>query len=302
MVSVLLEPTLFVAIPLLELGPYDRRHRDRDLSPLLGVSDEGGPCDRSCVKVVILAGGQGSRLLEETRHRPKPLVPIGDRPILWHIMNHYSHFGFKDFVVALGHGGSAIKSYFEQELRLQGDLKLDFSAATIKRLDSETVDWNVELIETGKSTPTGGRLMQLRERLSETFFLTWSDGLSNIDISELLAFHRSHGKLATVTAVRPPARFGRLELDGDTVTDFDEKPADEGGWINGAYFVLEPEALDAIDDSESSWEEGGMKELARRGDMRAFRHHGFWQCMDTLKEKQLLQKLWSERDCPWRLG
>lgn len=254
------------------------------------------------MKVVVLAGGQGSRLLEETRHRPKPLVTIGERPILWHIMNHYAHFGFKDFVVAVGHGGTAIKNYFEQELRLQGDLKLDFSTGTVERLNKKTVSWSVELVETGKSTPTGGRLRQLRKRLSETFFLTWSDGLSNVDISKLLDFHRAHGKLATVTAVRPPARFGRLDLDEDTVTEFEEKPADEGGWINGAYFVLEPEALDIIPDDESSWEEGGMKELTRRGEMKAYRHHGFWQCMDTLKEKLLLQQLWSDPDCPWRLG
>jgi glucose-1-phosphate cytidylyltransferase len=291
-----------MAPPLLELGSHGGRHHHWSFPALLGVSDGVGPEDRSGVKVVVLAGGQGSRLLEETRHRPKPLVAIGERPILWHVMNHYAHFGFRDFMVAVGYGGTAIKNYFEQELRLQGDLKLDFSTGTVERINKKTVDWSVEFVETGKSTPTGGRLRQLRKRLSKTFFLTWSDGLSNIDISKLLDFHRTHGKLATVTAVRPPARFGRLDLDGDTVTEFAEKPADEGGWINGAYFVLEPEALDIIRDDESSWEESAMRELARRGEMKAYRHHGFWQCMDTLKEKLMLQQLWSDPDCPWRLG
>ena len=234
------------------------------------------------MKVAILAGGTGTRLAEETEAKPKPMVEIGDRPILWHVMMHYSHHGFSHFVIALGYKGEVIREYIS-ERRGCGP------------------SWSVELIDTGASTQTGGRTKRLAAHLGEgTFMLTYGDGLSNVDLRELLAFHRSHGKLATLTAVHPPARFGHLRLDGNQVAEFAEKPRITDRWINGAFFVVEPEVLDYIDGDDTQWEREPLERLAREGQLMAYRHASFWQCMDTVHEKRLLEELWLSGGAPWK--
>ena len=231
------------------------------------------------MKTVILAGGAGSRLADETRSRPKPMVEIGGRPILWHIMRHYVHFGFEDFVIALGYKGEMIAEYVESH-----------------------VDWAVQTIETGLSTANGGRIKRLAPLLgNRTFMMTWGDGLSDVDLRDLVDFHTSHGKLATLTAVRPPARFGHLDLAGDRVRDFREKPPASEGWINGAFFVLEPGMFEYIEGDHSEWERESLERLAADGELMAYRHGAFWQCMDTLGDKQFLEELWTGGNPPWRL-
>lgn len=254
------------------------------------------------MKVAILAGGVGSRLAEETEVKPKPMVTIGGYPILWHIMKHYAHFGFKDFVVALGHKGEVIKKYVTDYCSLNGNLKVDLhNGSVIRNGGGSRPDWRIELIETGIETPTGGRIKRLAPYIgSETFMLTWGDGVSNVNLHELLAFHRAHGKLATLTAVRPPARFGHLEIDGSSVMSFSEKPQTSEGWINGAFFVLEPGALDYIDGDDTQWERAPLERLARDGQLMAYLHTSFWQCMDTLRDKKLLEELWDSGKAPWK--
>ena len=253
------------------------------------------------MKVVILAGGAGTRLAEETEIRPKPMVEIGGRPILWHIMKHYEHYGFDDFVVALGYKGEAIKKYFIDYHSLNSNLKIDLQAGTVERATVERLTWSVELVDTGISTQTGGRLKRLAPIVNkQRFMLTWGDGLSNVNLDELLAFHEAHGKLATITAVRPAARYGCMKFDGDQVIEFIEKPQLGEGWINGAFFVLEPEVLDYIDGDLMQWEKEPLETLARDGQLVAFKHSGFWQCMDTLREKYILERMWRNDDCPWR--
>jgi glucose-1-phosphate cytidylyltransferase len=252
------------------------------------------------MKVAILAGGIGSRLAEETETKPKPMVEIGGRPILWHIMKLYAHQGFDDFVIALGYRGELIKRYMLEYVPLQGDLsiKLQDGSYQVHGTDPET--WSVDLVDTGQATATGGRIKRLAPWLSSgTFMLTWGDGVADIDLHELLAFHRAHGKLATLTAVRPPARFGHLELDGEVVNEFSEKPQTGEGWINGAFFVLEPEVLEYIDGDATAWEREPLERLAKEGQLRAYRHHSFWQCMDTLRDRKLLEDLWQSGDAPW---
>jgi glucose-1-phosphate cytidylyltransferase len=254
------------------------------------------------MKVAILAGGAGTRLVEETARIPKPMVEIGGRPILWHIMKHYSAQGYGEFVIALGYKGEAIKQYMLDYASLEGDLTVDLQHGRSTRHDPNgTPDWTVDLIETGDRTNTGGRIKRLGPHLGDTtFMLTWGDGLSNVDLEQLLAFHRSHGKLATVTAVRPPARFGHLEFEGDRVKEFSEKPQTAEGWINGAFYVLEPGALDYIDGDSTQWERQPMERLAREGQLMAYKHEGFWQCMDTLRDKVRLQRIWDSGDVPWK--
>jgi glucose-1-phosphate cytidylyltransferase len=257
------------------------------------------------MKVAILAGGLGSRLAEETEVRPKPMVEIGGRPIVWHIMKHYAHYGFRDFVIALGYKAEYVKRYFvEYTYYSDTNLRVDLGKGSVmvdQNGTTEREDWTVQMIETGFMTATGGRIKRLSPHLGEgTFMLTWGDGVSDLDLSELLEFHRAHGKLATVTAVRPPARFGRLDLDGDVVTQFSEKPLEEG-WINGAFFVLEPEAIDYIEGDDSQWEREPLERLAKDGQLMAFRHESFWQCMDTLRDKKLLEDLWEGGAPPWRV-
>jgi glucose-1-phosphate cytidylyltransferase len=254
------------------------------------------------VKVAILAGGVGTRLAEETEVKPKPMVEIGGRPLLWHIMMHYFRYGYKDFVVALGYRGEVIKKYMVDYASLHSDLTVKLRSGRVTRHQNHTPDWTVELVDTGRWTNTGGRIRRLAPYLGDrTFMLTWGDGVSNVNLDALLAFHRGHGKLATVTAVRPTARFGHLEFDGDRVAEFSEKPQTREGWINGAFFALEPGVFDYVDGDETQWEREPMERLARDGQLMAYRHPDFWQCMDTLRDKRQLEQLWREGQAPWRV-
>jgi glucose-1-phosphate cytidylyltransferase len=253
------------------------------------------------MKVAILAGGVGSRLSEETYVKPKAMVEIGSRPILWHIMKHYSTFGFNDFVIALGYKGEYIKKYFVDYCSLESNLTVNVGSGAVTRHSGYDSNWNVELINTGVATLTGGRIKRLAPSIGKgTFMLTWGDGVSNVDLNKLLEFHRSHGKLATVTAVHPPARFGHMTFKGDQVIEFSEKPQAAEGWINGAFFVLEPQVFDYIDGDETQWEREPMERLSGEGQLMAYRHPGFWQCMDTLRDKVLLDSLWQNGDAPWK--
>jgi glucose-1-phosphate cytidylyltransferase len=252
------------------------------------------------MKVAILAGGKGSRLAEETEIRPKPMVEIGGKPLLWHIMKHYAAYGLKDFVIALGYKGDYIKKYMVDFCSLNGNLKVDLQNGKVAVHGRSNLDWTVELIDTGMETQTGGRIKRLTPFVGdETFMLTWGDGVSNVDLNRLLAFHRAHGKLATVTAVRPSARYGRIKFDGDRISEFVEKPQLEEGWINGAFFVLEPQVLDYIEGDPTQWEREPMERLASEGQLMGYRHDGFWQCMDTLREKHILEELWAG-GAPWK--
>lgn len=254
------------------------------------------------MKVAILAGGFGSRLAEETEVKPKPMVEIGGRPIMWHIMMHYAHYGFKDFVIALGYKGEVIKKYMVDYCSLQSNLTVNLKNGQVTVHDGPKQDWTVELIDTGMRTQTGGRIKRLVPHLGdETFMLTWGDGLSDVDLRQLLDFHRSHGRLATVTAVRPPARYGYMKFHGDTVVEFAEKPQIAEGWINGAFFVLEPGVFDYIEGDDTVWEREPLERLAEDGQLMAFRHESFWQCMDTLREKYLLESFWQSGKAPWKI-
>lgn len=254
------------------------------------------------MNVVILAGGVGSRLAEETEVRPKPMVEIGSEPILWHILRGYARYGHSDFYIALGHKGEFVKRYFLDHHRLHGSISLDLATGQTESKEEIREKWRVHLIETGSTTKTGGRLKRLEPYLREggTFMLTYGDGVSNVDLDALLAFHRRVGCQATITAVRPPARFGGITCDGDRVAVFSEKPQIGEGWINGGFMVLEPDVLDLLSDDTSVLEVHLLEELARRGQLAAFRHEGFWQCMDVLREKQLLERLWNEGRAPWK--
>lgn len=254
------------------------------------------------MKVGILAGGFGTRLAEETEIKPKPMVEIGGRPILWHIMMIYAHFGFNDFVIALGYKGEIIKKHMVDYCALSSNLTVNLQSGEIAVHDGHKPDWTVQLIDTGLKTQTGGRIKRLAPYVGDgTFMLTWGDGVSDIDLLDLLAFHHSHGKLATLTAVRPPARYGHLELDGHVVSDFSEKSQTQEGWINGAFFVLEPAVFDYIEGDHTQWEKEPLEALARDGQLMAYRHTSFWQCMDTLREKYILQRLWDSGKAPWAL-
>jgi glucose-1-phosphate cytidylyltransferase len=254
------------------------------------------------VKVGILAGGGGTRLAEETDSRPKPMVEIGGKPILWHIMMHYAHYGFKDFAIALGYKGEMIKRYMLDYCALNANLSVHLGSGSVERDGAPADDWNVDLIDTGQETMTGGRIKRLKDYLGDsTFMLTWGDGVSDVNLHDLLKFHRAHGRLATVTAVRPPARFGRLDMVGDQVVDFAEKPQLSEGWINGAFFVLEPAVFDYIDGDATQWEKEPLERLAADGELMAYKHSGFWQCMDTLRDKRLLESLWADGNAPWKI-
>lgn len=254
------------------------------------------------MKVVILAGGKGTRLSEETIVKPKPLVEIGNKPILWHIMMHYSFYKFSDFIIALGYKGDLIKKYFIDYLSLNNNLTVDFSERKITPHDKLELNWKVELIDTGIDTLTGGRIKRLAPYIgNETFMLTWGDGVSNVNLSKLLQFHKSHGKLATMTAVRPTARYGHLEIEGDQIIDFSEKPQTKEGWINGAFFVLEAKVFDYIEGDDTQWEKEPLETLAREGQLMAFKHESFWQCMDTLREKYILNEMWKNKRAPWKI-
>lgn len=257
---------------------------------------------KNTMKVAILAGGVGSRLSEETVIKPKPMVEIGGRPILWHIMMHYSHYGYKNFVIALGYKGEVIKKYMVDYCSLNSDLTVQLNTGEVKLHSEVTTDWTVDLIDTGIATLTGGRIKRLAPHLgNETFMLTWGDGVADVDLDALLKFHRSHGRLVTLTAVHPPARFGHLEVDGERIAEFSEKPQTREGWINGAFFVAEPGVMDYIEGDDTQWERGPLERLAKDGQLMAFRHSSFWQCMDTLRDKVLLEELWQTGKAPWKL-
>lgn len=253
------------------------------------------------MKVVILAGGLGTRLTEETELKPKPMVEIGGRPILWHIMKHYAHHGCKEFFIALGYRGEIVKRFFLDYSSLSGSMTVDLSQGLVNTHENDCEDWLVHLKDTGNETNTGGRVKRLAPWLSDgTFMLTYGDGVSNIDLAKLLEFHRSHGRLATVTAVRPPARFGGLIFSGDLVTEFTEKPQIGEGWINGGFMVFEPAVLDYLEDDDSSLEADALEKLAADKQLVAFRHEAFWQCMDTMREVRLLEDLWRSNSAPWK--
>jgi len=253
-------------------------------------------------KVVILAGGMGTRLSEQTEIRPKPMVEVGGRPLLWHLMKNFASFGFDEFVVALGYKGDFIKRWFMEYHELTGSKTVRLKDGAVTKHASEHCDdWTVHLMETGLETLTGGRVKRLSGLLSDgTFMLTYGDGLSNVDVKKLLAFHRAHGKLATVTAVRPPARFGGLVFEGDRVKEFTEKPQIGEGWINGGFMVFEPGVLRYLNGDQSVLERDGLEGLARDGQLMAYRHEDFWQCVDTIRELRLLENLWEGGKPPWK--
>ena len=255
------------------------------------------------MKVAILAGGVGTRLEEETIVRPKPMVEIGGMPILWHIMKHYSHYNYKDFVIALGYKGVYIKKYFTDFCTLQSNLTVNIQNGHVHRHNNDYhPKWTIDLIDTGLATMTGGRIKRLKPYIdNQTFMLTWGDGVSDINIHKLLEFHHSHGKLATLTAARPTARYGHLELKGDRVEEFSEKPQTKEGWINGAFFVLEPEVFEYIEGDDTQWEKEPLENLAKDNQLMAYRHSSFWQCMDTLREKHILETYWNSGNAPWKI-
>jgi glucose-1-phosphate cytidylyltransferase len=253
------------------------------------------------MKAVILAGGLGTRISEESHLRPKPMIEIGSRPILWHIMKIYSLHGINDFVICLGYKGYVIKEYFANYFLHMSDVTFDMANNSMQVHERYAEPWRVTLVDTGQDTLTGGRLKRVRDYIGEeTFCFTYGDGVSDLDIGKLLAFHRSHGKLATVTAIQPPGRYGALNLEDRAVTSFQEKPAGDGAWINGGFFVLEPAVLDYIGGDQTSWESEPLQRLAHDRQLMAFFHSGFWQAMDTLRDKNHLEALW-EANPPWKL-
>jgi glucose-1-phosphate cytidylyltransferase len=254
------------------------------------------------MKAVILAGGLGTRISEESHLRPKPMIEIGGKPIIWHIMKIYSSHGVNEFVICLGYRGYMIKEYFANYFLHMSDVTIDMARNEMQVHQKGAEPWCVTLVETGESTMTGGRLKRAREHIGgEDFFLTYGDGVSDVDITSSLAFHREHGGLATVTAVQPQARYGALVMDKSRVTSFVEKPPDENGLINGGFFVLSPNVIDYIDSDDTSWERAPMERLASEGQMHAFVHSGFWQPMDTLRDKNLLEDLWRAGAAPWKI-
>jgi glucose-1-phosphate cytidylyltransferase len=255
------------------------------------------------VKAVILAGGRGTRLAEETTLRPKPMVEIGGRPILWHIMKTYAAHGVTDFVICLGYKGWQIKEYFLNYRLHSSDISVDLATGRVEVLRPSAEPWRVTLVDTGEDTMTGGRLKRVAPHLvgEDAFCMTYGDGVGNVDITALIAFHRAHGRLATVTAVTPPGRFGALSRQGDRVDAFMEKPPGDGGTINGGYFVLSPRVLDLVEGDATTWENEPLAALARDGELRAYDHRGFWQPMDTLRDREQLERLWAAGTAPWRV-
>ncbi len=254
------------------------------------------------MKVALLCGGLGTRLKEETEYRPKPMVEVGGYPILWHIMNIYGSHGFENFVLALGYKGRCIKEFFLNYYNDTSDLTIDLASGHVEAVKRCKRNWRVSLIDTGALSLTGGRLLRLKPQLCDgTFMLTYGDGVADVDITRLVEFHRSHGKIATVTAVRPAARFGGIQFDGDRVEEFKEKPQTGEGWINGGFFVFEPKIFDYLSDGDETVLEGSpLERLAQEGELMAYRHEGFWQCMDTVRDRDTLEKLWSSGEACWK--
>jgi glucose-1-phosphate cytidylyltransferase len=254
------------------------------------------------LKTIILSGGLGTRLAEQTDVRPKPMVEIGGRPILWHIMNLYAYYDFSEFLIALGYKGEIIKDYFLNYYYMRNDISVHLASGQTDVHDGAREDWTVHLIDTGLHSHTGGRVRRLRPWIGDkTFMMTYGDGVADVDIRRLVQFHRSHGKLATITAVRPAARFGGLTFESDQVTRFVEKPRIGEGWVNGGFFVLEPEVLEYLRDDETAFEGEPLEELARDGQLMAYRHEGFWQCMDTLRDVRMLEQIWQSGEVPWKV-
>jgi glucose-1-phosphate cytidylyltransferase len=255
------------------------------------------------MKVVILAGGYGTRLSEETVNIPKPMVEIGGKPILWHIMKIYSHYGYNDFIICLGYKGYIIKEYFMNYFMHMSDITVDLSNGGIKVHNSKAENWRVTLVDTGLDTMTGGRIKRIKDHLNgERFMLTYGDGVGDVNINSLIKFHESHGKLATMTAVQPSGRFGALRInDEKKVESFVEKPAGDGAWINGGFFVLEPQVIDYIKDDNSIWEREPLENLTKESQLFAYKHEGFWKPMDTLRDKIELERLWSTKEAPWKV-
>jgi len=255
------------------------------------------------MKAVILAGGLGTRISEETHLRPKPMIEIGGRPMLWHIMKLYSAHGINDFVICCGYKGYVIKEYFANYFLHMSDVTFDMANNQMEVHRRKAEPWRVTLVDTGENTMTGGRLKRVQEYVQneDAFCFTYGDGLSNVDITASIEFHRSHGKQATITAVLPPGRYGALMRNGTSVQGFTEKPRGESGWINGGFFVLSPKTLKLIDDDSSTWEGKPLETLAHSGQLQTFEHTGFWQAMDTLREKNLLEDLWNNNDAPWKI-
>ena len=254
------------------------------------------------MKVVILAGGLGTRLVEETEVRPKPMVEVGGYPILWHIMKHYAHYGYTEFFIALGYKGDMIKRYFLDYFSVSSNLTVALRHGAVQVIDGRYEDWTVHLIDTGLATNTGGRVKRLLPWLGdEPFMVTYGDGVCNADLGALVSFHRNHGRTATVTAVRPPARYGGLIFDDDMVSSFTEKPQSGEGWINGGFLVFEPGVFRYLDDDESSLEIDALERLAADRQLAAYRHTDFWQCMDTLRDKRRLEEAWQAGRAPWKV-
>ncbi|WP_265920077.1 glucose-1-phosphate cytidylyltransferase [Cupriavidus nantongensis] len=253
------------------------------------------------MKAVILAGGLGTRISEESHLRPKPMIEIGGKPVLWHIMKIYSHYGINDFVICLGYKGYVVKEYFANYFLHMSDVTFDLKHNRMEVHQRHAEPWRVTLVDTGEHTMTGGRMKRVRQYLdNETFCFTYGDGVSDVDIRALLNFHLSHGKAATVTAIQPPGRYGALDVAGSHVRSFQEKPAGDGAWINGGFFVLEPSVIDLVCDDSTVWESEPMMRLAAQGSLQAYRHSGFWQAMDTLRDKNLLEHLWASGNPPWK--
>lgn len=255
------------------------------------------------MKVVILAGGYGTRLAEETELKPKPMIEIGEHPILWHIMKFYSHYGYDDFIICLGYKGYIIKEYFANYYLHKSDFTIKLKNNEMEYENSASEDWQVTLVDTGLNTQTGGRIKRIEKYVNgETFMLTYGDGLSNINVNSLLKFHKSKEKMVTVTAVRPPGRFGTLSIDNaDAVTNITEKPPGDNSWINGGFFVLEPDVFKFINGDDTVWEKDPLETISKRKELNAFRHQGFWHPMDTLRDKNALNDLWKSGKAPWKV-
>jgi glucose-1-phosphate cytidylyltransferase len=253
------------------------------------------------MKAVILAGGVGSRIAEESQTRPKPMVEIGGKPILWHIMKMYSHYGIQDFVICCGFKGYVIKEYFANYFLHMSDVTFDMQKNSMEVHHRNAEPWNVTVVDTGEATMTGGRLKRVASYIgNKTFCMTYGDGLGDVDISAVIATHKKAEKKATVTAVQPPGRFGALQVEGESVTGFLEKPQGDGGWVNGGFFVLEPSVLEMIKEDGITWEQEPLKGLCAKGELHAYKHRGFWQPMDTMRDRQYLEELWAAGKAPWK--
>ena len=252
------------------------------------------------MKAVILAGGLGTRLSEETSTIPKPMVEVGGKPIIWHIMKSISQHGIREFIICCGYKGYVIKEYFDNYHRHMDDFTIQLNSAQKTTIKKSSENWTISLIDTGSDTQTGGRLKRVRDHIDGTFLMTYGDGVSDVNISELIRFHEKNSKQATVTAVQPPGRFGALEINGDLVKRFQEKPVGDGSWINGGFFILEPETLDLIEDDSSIWEDTPLQTLSKHSQLSAYKHKGFWRPMDTLRDKHTLEELWESGKAPWR--